>query len=297
VPLERKLAALARRQVGCQALMRQYGVGPVTATTVLCELGDVARLSASRKAVRCSGLDIGVYRSDRRSRRETCSTQAALLTRPSGRSRLLPNDPSTISAPASTAADPDKPGRPRSDRQTHNPSPPALTSARIHISGTLPRTGGVLAPADPCARRVDERRGASTRGRRRAVPDVRRECDLELQPPVRIRAAPGPRGPRRRVPREAAIVAARAVTVTRVIGPRRPPSGQHDRQDDNERDEKGDGRRRECGDGSHLVATGAPVAPSCPLGTSKSPPRQRAFVDRLAMFMVAKDYLLVLENK
>ena len=68
VPLERELARLARRQAGCQALMRQYGVGPVTATTALCELGDVSRLSASRKAVRCSGLDIGVYRSDRRSR-------------------------------------------------------------------------------------------------------------------------------------------------------------------------------------------------------------------------------------
>ena len=60
VPLERELARLARRQAGCQALMRQYGVGPVTATTALCELGDVSRLSASRKAVRCSGLDIGV---------------------------------------------------------------------------------------------------------------------------------------------------------------------------------------------------------------------------------------------
>src|SRR3954454_3533944 len=68
VVLERDLARLARRQIGCQALMRQYGVGPITATTVLCELGDVTRLSASRKAVRCSGLDIGVYRSDRRSR-------------------------------------------------------------------------------------------------------------------------------------------------------------------------------------------------------------------------------------
>src|SRR3954454_23916956 len=68
IALERELARLARRQTGCQALMRQYGVGPVTATTVLCELGDVTRLSASRKAVRCCGLDIGVYRSDRRSR-------------------------------------------------------------------------------------------------------------------------------------------------------------------------------------------------------------------------------------
>ena len=40
VPLERELARLARREAGWQALMRQYGVGPVTATTVLCELGD-----------------------------------------------------------------------------------------------------------------------------------------------------------------------------------------------------------------------------------------------------------------
>src|SRR4051812_1341806 len=32
VVLERDLARLARRQIGCQALMRQYGVGPITAT-------------------------------------------------------------------------------------------------------------------------------------------------------------------------------------------------------------------------------------------------------------------------
>jgi transposase len=68
IPLERELGRLARRQPGCQALMRQYGIGPLTATTILAELGDVSRLSASRKAVRCSGLDIGVHRSDRRSR-------------------------------------------------------------------------------------------------------------------------------------------------------------------------------------------------------------------------------------
>src|SRR3954452_19150912 len=43
IVLDRGLAALARRQAGCQALMRQYGIGPVTATTVLCELGDVTR--------------------------------------------------------------------------------------------------------------------------------------------------------------------------------------------------------------------------------------------------------------
>jgi transposase len=67
-PLERELRRLARRQPGCRALMRHYGIGELTAPTILCELGDVARLSASRKAVRCTGLDVGVHRSDQRSR-------------------------------------------------------------------------------------------------------------------------------------------------------------------------------------------------------------------------------------
>jgi len=67
-PLERRLRRLARRQPGCQALMREPGIGELIAPTLLCELGDVTRLSSSRKAVRAVGLDIGVYRSDRRSR-------------------------------------------------------------------------------------------------------------------------------------------------------------------------------------------------------------------------------------
>jgi transposase len=67
-PVERELRQLARRQPGCRALMAHYGVGELTAPVILCELGDVTRLSSSRKAVRCAGLDIGVHRSDRRSR-------------------------------------------------------------------------------------------------------------------------------------------------------------------------------------------------------------------------------------
>jgi transposase len=67
-PIERELRLLARRQRGCQALMSHYGVGELTAPVILCELGDVSRLSASRQAVRLTGLDIGVHRSDRRSR-------------------------------------------------------------------------------------------------------------------------------------------------------------------------------------------------------------------------------------
>jgi len=48
--------------------MAHYGIGELTAPTILCELGDVTRLSAARKAVRCAGLDVGVHRSGRRSR-------------------------------------------------------------------------------------------------------------------------------------------------------------------------------------------------------------------------------------
>src|SRR5436190_11430811 len=67
-PIERALRQLARRQAGCKALMAHYGVGELTAPVILSELGDVSRLSSSRKAVRLTGLDIGVHRSDRRSR-------------------------------------------------------------------------------------------------------------------------------------------------------------------------------------------------------------------------------------
>jgi transposase len=67
-PLERDLRQLARRQSGCKALMGLYGMGELTSLVTLCELGDVQRLSASRKAVRMAGIDIGVYRSDRRAR-------------------------------------------------------------------------------------------------------------------------------------------------------------------------------------------------------------------------------------
>ena len=68
-PLERELRHLARRQTGCRALMRLYGMGELTSLVTLCELGDVGRLSASRKAVRLAGIDIGVHRSDRQARR------------------------------------------------------------------------------------------------------------------------------------------------------------------------------------------------------------------------------------
>jgi transposase len=48
--------------------MGLFGMGELTSLITLCELGDVQRLSASRKAVRMAGIDIGVHRSDRRAR-------------------------------------------------------------------------------------------------------------------------------------------------------------------------------------------------------------------------------------
>jgi transposase len=65
-PITRELRAYARRQPGCRALMAHYGIGELTAITILAELGDARRFSSSRHAVRYSGLDITVHQSDQR---------------------------------------------------------------------------------------------------------------------------------------------------------------------------------------------------------------------------------------
>src|SRR5262245_59987032 len=64
-PLDRQLRGFARRQPGCRALVeRLYGLGPISATAILAELGDCRRFSSSDDAVRHAGLDITVYQSD-----------------------------------------------------------------------------------------------------------------------------------------------------------------------------------------------------------------------------------------
>ena len=55
-PIDKELRAYARRQAGCKALMRHYGIGALTAVTILAELGDAGRFSSSREAVRYGGL-------------------------------------------------------------------------------------------------------------------------------------------------------------------------------------------------------------------------------------------------
>lgn len=64
-PIDKELRAYAHRQAGCKALMGHYGIGALTAVTILAELGDCRRFSSSRQAVRYAGLDITVYQSDR----------------------------------------------------------------------------------------------------------------------------------------------------------------------------------------------------------------------------------------
>jgi transposase len=65
-PLDQWLRVYARRQAGCKALTAHYGIGPITAVTILAELGDPSRFSSSREAVRYAGLDITVHQSDQR---------------------------------------------------------------------------------------------------------------------------------------------------------------------------------------------------------------------------------------
>jgi len=66
---DRALAApVTRHQVGLPSADDQFGVGELIALTLLTELGDVTRMSSSRKAVRFAGIDIGVHRSDHTSR-------------------------------------------------------------------------------------------------------------------------------------------------------------------------------------------------------------------------------------
>src|SRR5207248_118533 len=81
-PIDHALHAFARRQRGCRALSEQlYGVGAVTATAILAELGDARRFKSSDDAVRHSGLDVTVWQSDRKRAAGHLSHQGPALLR------------------------------------------------------------------------------------------------------------------------------------------------------------------------------------------------------------------------
>ena len=66
-PLRAQLIGFGRRQRGCQALQRHYGVGWLCAVIMWAEIGDARRFSSSDQLVRFAGLDITVYSSDDKS--------------------------------------------------------------------------------------------------------------------------------------------------------------------------------------------------------------------------------------
>ena len=91
--IERALRRVARRQAGCQALMTQFGVGELIALTLVTELGDVTRMSSSRKAVRFGECHRICVRRDRTGvsclqskKRRICSSEVVLIcTAPASR--------------------------------------------------------------------------------------------------------------------------------------------------------------------------------------------------------------------
>ena len=81
-PIDHTLAEYARRQPACQALIANlYGVGAVTATAILAELGDARRFPSSDDAVRHSGLDVTVWQSDQKRAAGRLSHQGPSLLR------------------------------------------------------------------------------------------------------------------------------------------------------------------------------------------------------------------------
>ena len=57
-------STFARRQRGCQALQRHYGIGWLCAAIIWAEIGDARRFTSSDQLVRFAGLDVTVYSSD-----------------------------------------------------------------------------------------------------------------------------------------------------------------------------------------------------------------------------------------
>ena len=98
VPFDSELHAIARKQPGCRTLIEHiYGVGGLTAVTILAELGDVRRFQNSRDVVRYAGLDITVYQSDEH--RAPGHLSAKDRRRCAGRSMRQPNAPASRLAP------------------------------------------------------------------------------------------------------------------------------------------------------------------------------------------------------
>jgi transposase len=76
-----ELVGFARRQPGCRALQREFGIGPLLSVVIWSEMGDTRRFARSGNAVRHCGLDITVYSSDTRRSPGRLSRQGSPLLR------------------------------------------------------------------------------------------------------------------------------------------------------------------------------------------------------------------------
>ena len=130
----------AATQPGCKALQRHYGIGKLTAVIIWAELGDTRRFSASRHAVRHTGLDISVYSSDGKRTRGHLARQGPPLLR------------WALFAAAKSAAKRTSPTTPTTSR---SPSVPAPTAPRCRWPASWP--GAVTTPYASSATRRSPR--------------------------------------------------------------------------------------------------------------------------------------------
>ena len=124
-------------------------MGELTSLVTLCELGDVTRLSASRKAVRMAGIDIGVHRSDRRTASESSPAKAPRSF--AGRSMRPPCPRAARAAPTTPPTSRSRPAgsaTPAPRRRSHASSPAAPTTS---CESLAPRRWSPSRPAEQTA--------------------------------------------------------------------------------------------------------------------------------------------------
>jgi transposase len=162
-PLDRELRAFARRQPGCRALIEHlYGVGPVSATAILAELGDCRRFASSDDAVRHAGLDVTVYQSDEKRAPGHLSHQGRRCC--AGRCTKRPSRP-----PA--------PARPTAATTYKSPSG-SITTAPASRSRASSAAAPTTSSASSASRRSPARAARRARGGDRS-------CRLSTPPPAR----------------------------------------------------------------------------------------------------------------
>jgi transposase len=95
--LRAELVGFGRRQPGCLALQREYGIGKLLSVIIWCELGDTRRFGSSAAAVRHTGLDITVLSSNGKRMRPHLARQGPVLLRwalfEAGRCASRPSSP------------------------------------------------------------------------------------------------------------------------------------------------------------------------------------------------------------